>query len=113
MLGEVRAESGSADVERKIHLHHASLLVVRAPRGTLSIATQEPNLSHSPSLLWSCPGFRSGLMLGEVRTGPGSAGVEHTQVGRKSIKFKEFKRKYYSPYCRLNTKREFKRLPEA
>ena len=81
--------------------------------GLLSIATQEPNWLHSPSLLWSRPGFWSGLMLGEVRAGSGSAGVEHKQVGKKSIKFKEFKSKYYSPYCRLNTKREFKRLPEA
>ena len=39
--------------------------------GLLSIATQEPNWSRSPSLLSS-----ERLMLGEVRAGPGSADVE-------------------------------------
>ena len=52
-------------------------------------------------------------MLGEVRAGPGSTGIEHKQVGKKSIKFKEFKSKYYNPYCHLSTKRKFKCLPEA
>ena len=66
-----------------------------------------------PLTPWPRPGFRSGLTLGEVCAGQGSAGVEHKQVGRKSVNFKEFKRKYYSPHCYLNAKRKFKRLPEA
>src|SRR3954465_7024478 len=81
--------------------------------GLLRIAPQERNLSRSPSLLWPRPGFRSGLMLGEARAGPGSAGVEHKQVGKKNIKFKELKSKYYNPYCRLSTKRKFKCISEA
>ena len=76
--------------------------------GHLSIATQEPNWSRSPSLLSS-----ERLTAVEVCVGPGSAGVEHKQVGRKSVNFKEFKSKYYSPHGYLNAKRKFKRLPEA
>ena len=80
--------------------------------GLLSIATQEPNWSRSLSLLG--PSWYSvGPMAVEVCAGPGSAGVEHKQVGRKSANFKEFKCKYYSPHYYLNAKRKFKRLPEA
>src|SRR3954464_14078140 len=113
MLGEVRAGSGSAYVERKRTYIALPYLLFARQGGLLSIATQEPNLSRSPSLLWSRPGFRLGLMLGEARAGPGSAGVEHKQVGKKDIKFKELKSKYYNPYCRFSTKRKFKCLPEA
>ena len=52
-------------------------------------------------------------MLGEACAGMGSADVEHKQVGKKSIKFKESKSKYYNPYCHLSTKHKFKCLPEA
>ena len=62
---------------------------------------------------WSRPGFRSWLTAAEVCAGPGSADVEHKQVGRKSINFKELKSKYYSPHCYLDTKCKFKRLLEA
>src|SRR3954465_14030828 len=113
MLGEVRVGSGSADVERKRTYIALPYLLLVHEGGRLSIATQEPKLSRGPSFLWSRPGFRSGLMLGEACAWPGSAGVEHKQVGKGNIKFKELKSEYYNPYCRLGTKRKFKCLLEA
>ena len=68
--------------------------------GLLSIATQEPNWSHSPSLLgpsWSplCP------TAVEVCAGPGSADAEHKADRKKIAKSRS---KYYKTYCPHNTK---------
>src|SRR3954464_14299032 len=97
MLGEVRAGSGSADVKRKRTYIALPYLLLAPQRGLVTVATQEPNLSRGPSFLWSRPGFWSGLMLGEACVWPGSADVEHKQVGKRNIKFKELENEYYNP----------------
>ena len=73
---EVCAGPGSADVECQLILAHSSYKLFARQGGLLSIATQEPNWSRSPSLLglsWS----PVGPMAVEVCAGPGSADVEH------------------------------------
>ena len=71
--------------------------------GLLSIVTQEPNWSRSPSLLgpsWS----PVSPMVVEVCAGPGSADAEH-EANRKKIT--KSPSKYYNTYCSHNIKREF------
>ena len=68
--------------------------------GLLSIATQEPNWSRSPSLLgpsWS----PAGPMVVEVCAGPGSVDAER-KANRKEIA--KSRRKHYKAYCSHNIK---------
>ena len=67
---------GSADVEHQLILAHSSYKLFARQGGLLSIATKEPNWSHSPSFVgpsWSLVG----PMAVEVCAEPGSADVEH------------------------------------
>src|SRR3954463_9561096 len=83
--------------------------IVCTSRGLLSIATQEPNWSHSPSLLgpsWS----PVGPMAVEVCAGPGSADAER-KANRKEIA--KSRRKYYKHIVLTMSNEKSKRLHEA
>ena len=76
MAVELCAGPGSADVEHLSTLVNSPYKLFGRQGGLLSIATQEPNSSRSPSLLgpsWSLVG----PMAVEVCAGPGPADVEH------------------------------------
>ena len=81
--------------------------------GLLSIATQEPNLSRSPSLLGPVLLIRSGLTAAEVCAGPGPADVEHEQVGEKNANSRKFKANITSHRLFHDAKHKFKRLRKA
>ena len=71
--------------------------------GLLSIASQEPNWSHSPSLLG--PSWSSvGPTAVEVCAGPGTSDAEHKANRKKITKSQS---KYYNTYCSHNIKRKF------
>ena len=88
---------GPANVERQIYSYTPSYLLFARQGGLLSIATPEPNLPRSPSLLGPVLVIRSGLMAVEVCAGPGPADVEHKANRKETAKSRNFRSKYYKP----------------
>ena len=100
---------GPADVEHQSILAYSPYKLFARQGGLLSIATQEPNWSRSPSLLgpsWS----PVSPMAVEVCTGPVSADAER-KANRKEIA--KSRSKYYKHIVLTTSNEKSKRLHEA